>query len=269
MTAFDAAAVRDAVVGPFGRRLDYRASVDSTNTLALRLAREGAAEGTVVVADEQTAGRGRGSNRWASPPGLGLYFSLLLRPSASVIATPVLGVLGGVAAVHAVRRTAGLDAMLKWPNDVLVDDHKVGGVLADATNLPGGETAAVIGIGLNVDHTPADLPGDTPIPAASLRTAGADRGTREALATHLIAESERLYRGLLDDGPAALEREVVAIWRDRGAWVALDGGDGSAVEGRATAIDLRGGTMRFEDRDGAPFDVSLSRFVRLRRLADD
>ena len=120
------------------------ADVDSTNRVVADLARAGAPDGVVVAADHQTAGRGRRGRSWESPPGSGLLVSVLLRPPP-----PLVALAAGVAAAEAVERVAGVPALLKWPNDVLVDDKKAGGVLSELVG-----DAAVVGLGLNLTWAP-------------------------------------------------------------------------------------------------------------------
>lgn len=146
------ARLRDAAsrLGPFAGRVHHHPRVGSTNDVAAALAGDGAPHGTVVVADEQTAGRGRHGNRWFSPPGTGLYVSVLLR----TVSSPVLTLAAGVAVAEALGRTAGLAAMLEWPNDVVVEDsgrrRKVAGILAEASTVGDRVDRVVVGIGVNL-----------------------------------------------------------------------------------------------------------------------
>lgn len=137
-------------LGPFAGRVHHRPRVGSTNDVAAELAAAGAPHGTVVVADEQTAGRGRHGNRWFSPPGSGLYVSVLLRTDTP----PVLTLAAGVAAAEALARTAGLDVLLDWPNDVVVDTvggrRKVAGILAEASTAGDRVDRVVVGLGVNL-----------------------------------------------------------------------------------------------------------------------
>ena len=209
------------------------ASLGSTNDEARRLAREGAAEGTVVTALEQTAGRGRHGRGWASPPG-NLYLSLLLRPGLPPGRLGELAFLAGLAVAEtaAALLPAGRAVTLKWPNDVLVDGAKTAGILIEQE----GE-AAILGIGLNLVHCPTD----TPYPAATLAAAGA--------AADLGAARARL----LDRLAAAL-----ACWRAEGfapirsAWLARAHPLGTAlsvrlpegvVAGRFAGLDPAGALL--------------------------
>lgn len=146
------------------------ASTASTNADVAAAARTGAAEGHAVVADHQSAGRGRLGRRWEAPPGAALAASFLLRPDGVPAARwPWLPLLVGVACAEAIAKAAGVDAVLKWPNDVLLTDgRKLAGILVERVDTPPG-AAAVVGVGLNVSQRPDQLPPG----AASLATAGA------------------------------------------------------------------------------------------------
>jgi BirA family transcriptional regulator, biotin operon repressor / biotin---[acetyl-CoA-carboxylase] ligase len=195
---------------PPGRFSDVRwfAEVDSTNRLAADLARAGAADGLLVRADHQTAGRGRRGRTWESRPGASLLVSVVLRPAPALVT-----LAAGVAAAEACEAVAGVETTLKWPNDLLVDGAKVGGILSE---LVAG--AAVVGLGVNLSWAPAG--------AATL---GPEAG-REAL---LHAYLARL------DAPG----DVLTRYRDRcttlGRRVRVEV-PGGTVEGLATDVDEEG-----------------------------
>lgn len=137
-------------LGPFAGRVHHHLRVASTNDVASELAAAGAPHGTVVVADEQTAGRGRHGNRWFSPPDAGLYVSVLLRTDTP----PVLTLAAGVAAAEALARTAGLAVRLEWPNDAVVETaggrRKVAGILAEASTAGDRVDHVIVGVGVNL-----------------------------------------------------------------------------------------------------------------------
>lgn len=174
---------------PRGWRLHAVSETGSTNADVADAARRGAPEGLVIVAERQTAGRGRLGRSWESPAGAGLMFSVLLRPHVPVARWGWLPLLGGLALAQAVRATAGLDAGLKWPNDLLIGSRKCAGVLAEA--VPDG---VVVGIGLNVSLAEDELPASsTGTPATSLLLAGAAAGGIDRAAL-----LEVVLRGLAD-----------------------------------------------------------------------
>ena len=136
----------------FGRPLHVIPRVTSTNDVARSLAADGAGEGTAVLGLEQSGGRGRLGRSWASPAG-GLYLSVILRPSLPVLLWPVLSLAAAVGSAEGIEAAAGMPVKLKWPNDLLVDARKVGGILLDS-----GAGFAVAGIGINVGASPGTLP---------------------------------------------------------------------------------------------------------------
>ena len=194
----------------------------STNADLLAAARAGAAEGLVLVAEEQTAGRGRLGRSWSAPPGAGLIFSVLLRPSDVPPARlGWLPLLTGVAVAAAVREQTGVPASLKWPNDVLVGERKLAGILAEAH-----VGAVVVGVGLNVTLRPAELP----VPAAtSLLIEGAASTDRTGLLTAILAELGQRYRTWRADPDAPGLRADYLRW--------------CATIGREVRAELPGGTV--------------------------
>jgi BirA family biotin operon repressor/biotin-[acetyl-CoA-carboxylase] ligase len=188
-----------------GRELTYLPRTGSTNDAAKKLAAQGAPEGTVVVADEQTAGRGRLGRRWLAPPGTCLLCSILFRPSLSPTQTQQLTMLCAIAATNAIKETAGLHVWLKWPNDLVVKSpipnlqspewKKLAGILTE-TGLTGKHLDyAIVGIGINVNVEPELLPTLDPNATSTLAETGqaVDRG---ALLARFLAEVEQRYEAL-------------------------------------------------------------------------
>jgi BirA family biotin operon repressor/biotin-[acetyl-CoA-carboxylase] ligase len=210
-----------------GWRVEVLERAGSTNTVVAHRAAAGEPDGLVVVAERQLSGRGRLDRTWVSPARAGLTFSALLRPELPVARWGWLPLLSGVAVARALRKQAELEAVLKWPNDVLVGERKLCGLLAE-TVAPGG---VVIGIGLNVTTTRAELPHDA---ATSLRLEDAATTDRDTLLRAILRE----LRGALDDVPAgqAAYRELCAT---TGQQVRIDLPAGS-VEGLAEGIDEDG-----------------------------
>jgi BirA family biotin operon repressor/biotin-[acetyl-CoA-carboxylase] ligase len=204
-----------------GWRVEVLAETGSTNAVVAERARAGEAPGLVVVAERQTAGRGRLDRHWESPARAGLTFSVLLAPPPDHVSWVPL--MGGLAVARAVREQTGVDAVLKWPNDVLVGDRKLAGVLAEAV---GG--SVVLGIGLNVSTRRDELPVEL---ATSLALEGADTTDRDTLLRAVLralafGEADRSsYRDLC----STLGRRVR---------LELPGGD--AVEGVAEEVDGHG-----------------------------
>jgi len=135
---------------PFQGRLHHFRTIDSTNTYALDQARTGAPHGSFYIADEQTAGRGRSDHSWHSSAGEGLYLSVLLKPEVAVADLIWLPLLAGLAAHRAIYEVTALNIDLRWPNDLLIENRKTGGILVEAHAEAGRAAAAVIGIGINL-----------------------------------------------------------------------------------------------------------------------
>jgi BirA family biotin operon repressor/biotin-[acetyl-CoA-carboxylase] ligase len=182
-------AIEAALAGtPFAGHMHHFPSIGSTNTHALEQARNGAPHGSFYVADEQTAGRGRGGHQWQSNAGDGLYLSLLLRPKMAPPDLIWIPLLAGLAAHQAIKETTGLTADLRWPNDLLIGPRKTGGILVESQLNAGLVGAVVIGIGINL-HQQSFSPG-LASPATSLDLELARR-------TEIITSRQRLLIGLL------------------------------------------------------------------------
>jgi BirA family transcriptional regulator, biotin operon repressor / biotin---[acetyl-CoA-carboxylase] ligase len=159
--------------------VSYFATIDSTMLEAARLAEAGCAHGTVVVADEQTAGQGRHGRRWHSEPGAGLYASIVLRPDLRPDSLPVLTLALGLAAADAIADTSGLKCDLRWPNDVMLEGRKVAGILVQLL-----DPVAIAGIGINVNHVA--FPAEIAAEATSLRIVSNRLYSREQLLVTLL-----------------------------------------------------------------------------------
>lgn len=206
-----------------------RHEVDSTNAEALRLASAGAPAGTIVVADTQTAGRGRRGRAWWSEPGTALLASWLLRPGLDPERLPLLSLLAGVAAARAASAAGGIAVRLKWPNDLVVDERKLGGILSESD----GQGAVVVGLGLNVRQT--EFPDDLAASATSIVGAGGRTPSRAwVLAATLSSFGARMAapEEVLDDYRA------MCVTLGRSVRVELSFGD--AAEGKAIDITTSG-----------------------------
>lgn len=230
-------ALTHALVRPGGlwRRIKVVSETGSTNADLAEMARNGAEEGVVLVAEAQTAGRGRLDRRWTAPPRSGLTFSVLLRPSVGLGWVPLLtgvavvGALRGFAEIEQAPRGRMGDAALKWPNDVLIGERKLGGILAERV-----AGAVVIGIGLNVSLRADELP--TPN-ATSLALEGAP-ADRDPVLRAILRELAARYAGLGDAG--ALREAYVSMCATVGRRVRVELPDGSVLTGRASDVDRNG-----------------------------
>ncbi len=185
------------IVGTIIQRFE---SVASTNDTARDLVRDGAVHGTVVVADEQTRGRGTKGRSWHSPRGRGLYASFILRwedPAEPGTPFPLLPLAAGLAAAEAVLGSAGVEARLKWPNDLVYERRKLGGILTEGVFRPGAPGHAIVGIGINVNHEPADFPGDLGRIATSIRLITGRPADREDLLGRLCRTLDSWYNSLI------------------------------------------------------------------------
>ena len=214
----------------FWSRIEVREQTRSTNADVADAARAGAAEGLVVIAEHQTSGRGRLGRQWESPPRAGVMLSALLRPTPDVAQWGLIPLLAGLAAVEAVSAVAYVDAALKWPNDVLVDELKLGGLLVELVG-----DAAVVGIGLNVSTRQDELPIAT---ATSLLVAGGTTD-REPLVKELLRALARRY--LIWQEAGGSPASVIPAYRERcetiGAQVELALPGGAVVRGTAVDVD--------------------------------
>jgi BirA family biotin operon repressor/biotin-[acetyl-CoA-carboxylase] ligase len=250
----DEGMLRAEAHGGFWTAIDVVASTGSTNAdlLARAVAAPGAPEGQVLVAEEQTAGRGRLGRSWSSVPGASLTFSVLLRPATVPPGRRGwLPLLAGVAVVSAVRAVAGVDAVLKWPNDVLAGDRKLAGILAE--QAPDG-SAVVIGTGLNV-ATPAEALPVFPsgLPATSLLVEGA-AVSRETLLLAILGQLADWYLAFRADPDPARTGALDAyrsLCATLGQTVRAELPAGRVVAGVATDIDPDG-RLLIADNSGAP-----------------
>lgn len=175
-------------------------SVPSTNDTARDLARDGAAHGTVVVADEQTRGRGTKGRSWHSPRGRGLYASFIIRwekPAEAGTPLLLLPLAAGLAASEAVLESSDVEARLKWPNDLVHERKKLGGILTEGIFRPGTAGYAIVGIGINVNHEAADFPGDLGRIATSIRLITGRPGDRDDLLSRLCRTLDTWYNSLI------------------------------------------------------------------------
>jgi BirA family transcriptional regulator, biotin operon repressor / biotin---[acetyl-CoA-carboxylase] ligase len=247
-TQFDAKSLQPTLAGRrIGDLLCYRESVDSTNRVALRLAREGAAEGTVILADAQTAGRGRLNRAWQSPPGSNLYFSVILRPLVAPSDASQITLLAGVAVAEAIATVCAAGVGIKWPNDVRIRGRKVCGILTEMRTTDR-KTAVIVGIGLNVNIQKGDFdPGhcDT---ATSLREETGRDHSRENIFVLLCERLEQWYGTFLHEGFAPV-REGWLLWSEMaGRHVRILFRD-EVQEGIVEGID-RDGALLISDRRG-------------------
>lgn len=222
-------------------------SLPSTNTEVARLAAEGAEEGLAVVADEQTAGRGRLQRAWSSTKGAGLYFSILLRPSLPSERWPLITFVAALAVGDALLEASGIPTDIKWPNDLLASERKICGILAEAIETPTGR-AVVLGIGINLTNDA--FPNDLISVATSVANESGRAPEREAILTSLLNALSRWYSLLHEpDGP----EKIVAAWASRSSYatdkfVQVKNGE-ETLQGHTRGIESDG-ALRLETAQG-------------------
>jgi len=190
-----------------GRRIEYYEELESTNTEALRLALENAPEGTVVIADAQSEGRGRLDRIWESPPSLNLYLSVVLRPDIPAAASSLVPLMIGVAVADIISKYGPGQVRLKWPNDVLIDGKKICGILTEMRTKTDRVHFIIVGIGVNINMRKLDFPRGIRETATSLRILTECELDRIDVAIRLFESLERWYRIFLSGGEAAIREK--------------------------------------------------------------
>lgn len=221
------------------RELRVVDATESTNADLVVAATDGAPEASVLVAEHQRAGRGRLGRGWEAPARSALTLSVLVRPDVPAARWPWLPLLSGVVTAEAVRNATGLDAVVKWPNDVLVGDRKLAGVLVERVDTPAGP-AAVLGIGINATNTRVELPVPT---ATSLALEHARSTDRHVLLLELLRTLEAVYQAWVrerGDAAAGLHASYVRRCSTLGQQVQVELPDGAELTGRADSVDGAG-----------------------------
>ncbi|HEX4492625.1 MAG TPA: biotin--[acetyl-CoA-carboxylase] ligase [Acidimicrobiia bacterium] len=229
--------------GWLGSHVVELADCASTNDEAAKLARAGAAHGTVVIAHAQTAGRGRDGRAWASPPGAGLYLSAVLRPPLPLVDVPPLTLAIGIGACDAAI-AAGAPARIKWPNDLLVGTRKLAGILVETQSQGGRLDAAIAGIGVNL-RAHADQP-DTAIALESALPAGTASLDRDRFVASLLANIALWVDRYVAGGLAA----IIPAWHQRMATglAARATIDGAPLDGEVAGLDVDGALLLRDPR---------------------
>ena len=234
-----------ARLGPtriIGRDIRVFAETTSTNDIVEKMARDGVAEGIVVFAESQTKGRGRLGRTWVSPPRKGLWFSVLLRPKIAPQAATQLTVVSAVAVARAIEKSTGLLPGIKWPNDIVFGQRKAAGILLELGAELDHIRHVVLGIGIDVNLTPADLPPDVRAVSTSLREQKGEWIDRANLATTLIYELDAAYARFRAGDFHELGDEWMRRCVTLGRRVTLHVGD-RKISGHAEALDDEGALL--------------------------
>lgn len=231
----------------FGRTLHVLGEVTSTNSQAASLAQQGASHGTVVVAEAQTAGRGRLGRHWHSPPGKNLYCSLLLRAmpdrDRQTLWLSWIPLIAALAISRAVQVVAHLKPTVKWPNDILIGHRKLGGVLCESSGLGTSHAAVIVGIGLNVNVRPDDFPDELREMATSLAIETQHPFDRTSLLASLLSEMETRCDSFLSGAHDDILKEYVLRCGTLGRRVIVELAHGGHVDGTAESI-MPDGSLR-------------------------
>ncbi|GBE05296.1 MAG TPA: biotin--[acetyl-CoA-carboxylase] ligase [Nitrospirae bacterium] len=200
--------------GVIGKDIIFYEAATSTSEKAMEMGsrRKGERlEGTVIVADAQTRGKGRFGREWISPPGSNLYFTVLLEPCFPAAETPIITLMAAVAVVSAIREHTGLDASIKWPNDVLVDGKKAGGILTDMRSDSKGIDFVAVGIGINVNMPLNVLPEELRPVTTSLKAEKGETIDRAELLGDILYKLDLWYQRLLTGEKKALLDEWLSL----------------------------------------------------------
>ncbi len=243
--------------GSIGWRVHYFEDLESTQQTAAEMASRSALHGEVVIAERQTAGRGRMGRTWHSPPGVNFYGTFILRPEMPVAEAPLLSLVAGVAVAETMEMVAPRIVALKWPNDIWLGGRKAGGLIAEAvTDSRHRLVCVLLGIGLNLNLAPEDIPADLRERATSLMAATGRPCDRVELAGQLFSRLDSRYMEAMDGGFAAMR----PVWE---RYSALTGRQVTVLDGQSRI----GGTVRGIGPDGALLLEAEGRIVRI--LAGD
>lgn len=226
-----------------GQRLVCLPETASTNADAFRLAEEGAVEGTVIIAEAQSGGKGRMGRVWSSPPGINLYCSVVLRPTVKPYQAPQLTFLSAVAVARAIELTTTLKPEIKWPNDVLIRGAKVAGLLNEMSAETDGINFVILGIGVNLNMTAAQFPADLRTPATSLLLEQGRPVSRAQFAAVMLSELDRLYGEFLDHGFGPVREEWQQRCNANGREVSVSDGGAETMRGAFNGIDGDGAML--------------------------
>ncbi len=240
-------------IGADGKTLNWRVeTVDetsSTNDLVSARARVGEPGGLVIRALSQTKGRGREGRSWFSPPGSGLYFSALLRPSGGTGISSLLTLILGVAAAEGLAEATGLRIGLKWPNDLRVNGKKIGGILCEYMSFPNQPPAVVAGLGINLTTREADFPPELRESASSVFLSGGEVPDAEQLLHLLLGRIAFWYKNYESSGFGAVREQWLRLCDNLGGQVSVHVAD-ETLSGKNKGID-EAGRLLLEKPDGS------------------
>jgi len=229
-----------------GKVIHYQDEMDSTNTTLLELGEKGASEGTVVIADRQTGGRGRLDRKWISPAGTNLYISVLLRPEIAAFDAPLFTLIASIALNKVIEKSGIPEIKIKWPNDIQISGKKVAGILTEMRSKREMVDFIVVGIGVNINITREDMNegmGKVAYIATSIKEHSGKDINRSKFAADLLIELEYWYQVFINKGKAAILTEWANNWGDLNKRVQVKTEDESPFEGNAIGVDEKGFLM--------------------------
>jgi BirA family biotin operon repressor/biotin-[acetyl-CoA-carboxylase] ligase len=201
--------IKTGIKGSIGREIFLYETVDSTNTIASKLAEEGVAEGTVVISDSQIKGRGRFGRSWVSPPGVNVYMSIVLRPEMTPRDATLLTIMAAVGCTIVLRKVTGVDVTIKWPNDLMVSEKKLGGILTETRVAHERIEYAIIGIGINVNMDSDVLPDVVKEVATSIKMEKGKLFSRTKIIQEILNEISDWYNVLKEKRHS----ELLSCWK--------------------------------------------------------
>ncbi|MCI0532544.1 MAG: biotin--[acetyl-CoA-carboxylase] ligase, partial [candidate division Zixibacteria bacterium] len=222
-----------------GQEVHSYKTLKSTNDLAFDLAEGDAPEGTLVVAEKQSQGKGRLGRSWFSPPKLGIWMSLILRPPLLPSQAPGLSIAASLAVVLTAKELAGLSAFIKWPNDVIVNQRKFCGILTELSAELDKINFVILGVGINVNHTPKDFPKDLRNVATSLRIEKGEQISRVAFLKRFLEKFETIYLQYKKTGLLTFKDECLRHSYLLGKKIKIQLGS-EILEGKAENLDDSG-----------------------------
>jgi BirA family biotin operon repressor/biotin-[acetyl-CoA-carboxylase] ligase len=229
-------------------------TVDSTNEQVRQYLEKDTQEGLVLIAETQTRGRGRRGRSWLSMPGVGLYFSVILKPNIQPQRQPQLTLLAGLATTHAINEFTLQKARLKWPNDILLNGKKCCGILSETHPTDTGETGVIVGIGINANHALTDFPAELKSTATSLRIETENEIDRLELISAVLGHFDKLYDAFLNDEEYAFMEQWLENSDMVGKKITVTHGK-SAICGTALGLDLHGRLLlRADNGEEMAFD---------------
>lgn len=230
---------RDLETDYIGQTIHYFNEIDSTNNLAKKMAEEGAEEGTIIIAETQTRGRGRRGKKWISPSG-GVWMSIILRPQISPAEAPQLTLMTGVAVAETIKNKFGLDVGIKWPNDILIGSRKVCGILTEANAKFSTLDYVVVGIGIDANVNTEKFPSEIQQTATSLKK----ELEEDVSGPELVQEFLKIFEETYDEFKSGKFPEILGEWRRLsktiGSYVEVRKQLGKIVRGEAIGINKDG-----------------------------